>query len=233
MTTVSIPNILPSPYTPLTEKGFSLGSSGTKYGPGIKSLTVTSLQKKDIDYTHTGKSIRRFNGYHQWLVDITYNPMLWEDFQHIYSFLLEKRGSRSTFFVELPQYASQTITDTLYVNSSGYSAGATQLEVEDHATLAPGDFINVDYSDNHLQQKAYMITRTETTTDYTGTPPASGFKRIHISPGLARAIKPTDVLAIEYRNPKILVRQKEDVREYSLDEDNLYTFSLKLEEALY
>ena len=90
-------------------------------------------------------------------------------------------------------------------------------------------------STDSLHTKAYRVTRVMTSALYwaglTGNdiPTDTAERGIYFTPNLQR-----DVAAgknIIYKNPKIRVILKNDVQEYSLGTNNLYTFSLNLEEA--
>ena len=95
-------------------------------------------------------------------------------------------------------------------------------------------FTITDNTDS-LHTKAYRVTRVMTTGLYwaglTGNdiPTDTAERGIYFTPNLQR-----DVLAgktIVYHQPKIRVILNKDIQEYSLGTNNLYTFSLSLEEA--
>ena len=65
--------------------------------------------------------------------------------------------------------------------------------------------------------KAYIVTQVVDSTDIT------------ITPGLAKAV--TGGATLDFADPKIKVIQTSDTREYSLNVNNLYTFSLNVEEV--
>ena len=64
--------------------------------------------------------------------------------------------------------------------------------------------------------KAYIVTQVNSST-------------LTITPGLAKAV--TGGASLDFADPKIKVIQTSDNREYGLSVDNLYSFSLKLEEV--
>ena len=109
----------------------------------------------------------------------------------------------------------------IVLNRSNYSGGTNGYP-------SPGDLftINSGLSSNH--KKAYMVTRTETSSTYTGSAPASGSARIHFTPGLQKAIASGDDFV--FKNPLIKVIAR-DTQEYSLNTNNLYSFNLQLEEV--
>ena len=75
-----------------------------------------------------------------------------------------------------------------------------------------------------------MVTRVENSTDYqTGTvQPSSAQVKIYFSPGLSRAVGTGDDFL--FHNPLIKVVAK-DTQQYSIDTNNLYKYSLSLEEV--
>jgi hypothetical protein len=72
----------------------------------------------------------------------------------------------------------------------------------------------------------------ETASTYqTGTTaPGATQRRIWTQPPISRAV--SSGATINFVNPKFRVVQKGDTMEYDLDTDNLYQFSLSLEEIL-
>ena len=82
-----------------------------------------------------------------------------------------------------------------------------------------------------LHTKLYRVTRVETPTNNQSSAPSlsSSRIRVHFTPSLRRN---TYVGAnINFHDPKPRVFLSSDVQEYSTSVDNLYSFSLKLEEA--
>ena len=76
-----------------------------------------------------------------------------------------------------------------------------------------------------------MVSRVETNADYlAGTAqPGSSQVRIHFTPGLSKLIGSGDDFI--FHNPLVRVVSVSDSLQYSLDNNNLYSFSLNLEEA--
>lgn len=181
-----------------------------------------------------------------------------EEFEPINTFLLQRRGALNPFFVSLPQYRlprntafsswvqeSGGSTNNLHVvtsaaaNSTG-AAGSTSLlltasdyTVASDGTPLPGDLFTIDGT-NSNHKKTYQVTRVETNADYylvnsSPTRPTTNQVRIHFTPGLAKAVVAGDDLI--FNDPKIKVIITGDVQEYALSVDNLYAFSLSLEEV--
>ncbi len=114
------------------------------------------------------------------------------------------------------------------------SAGSTSFLIDGMSSSDPkvGDLFTITDSADSNHTKAYMVTRIETNSTYntaTSPQPASDERVLHFTPGLQRAVSDNSV--INFHNPKIRVLMTSDVQEYSLNADNLYSFSLNLEEA--
>ena len=196
-------------------------SSASDKGPGFKSVKFSSKQKVMRSRTNSGRIIQRSHAYHNWDIGITYNPLTLEEFEGIYAFLLEKRMKLEPFYVQLPQYRGQS-SSTTTVNAPGTDttipAGSTTVNLTSgHATnCSVGDLFTFDDDNNSNHKKAYKII-------------AIKFNIIHISPPLSKAV--SDGADVVLQNPLIKVIQKGDVQEYSLNTNNLYRFSLNLEEV--
>jgi hypothetical protein len=80
---------------------------------------------------------------------------------------------------------------------------------------------------SHL--KMYKVTQVETNTVYNSTRPAVTERIIHFMPGLQKQTLNNSVL--NFHNPLMRVVLASDVQQYDLNTNNLYSFSLKLEEA--
>lgn len=103
-----------------------------------------------------------------------------------------------------------------------------------HGLPKPGDFFTVSDNSDTLHTKMYRVVRVESQVDYqTGLQPATvgtaELARLHISPALQRNLY--DNAALVFHDPKMRVVMSSDVQEYKVNTKNLYSFSLKLEEA--
>lgn len=233
-------NVLPDPNNTLGNAGQVAGSAG----PGYASVSVTSEQPMLRDRTNSGRILARSVAGHKWKINISYNPMTRADFEPVYTFLLQRRGPLNPFFVSLPQYrVPRDSTFATYAAStnleaiSGVTAGATSALIgrsgysnTTNKTPLPGDLFTLNAT-NSNHKKAYMVTRVETTADYqaSATQPSSTQVRIHFTPGLSKAIVAGDDFV--FHNPLVKVVMTGDVQEYSLNTNNLYSFSLNLEEV--
>ena len=231
-------NILPDPNNSIGSAGQASGTSG----PGFASVSITSEQPYLQSKTNSGRLLARAVAYHQWKIKITYNPMTRAEFEPIYNFLLQRRGPLNPFYVSLPQYrtpqnsnfATHSASNNLKATAD-YAAGSTIMTLDGanytisaDGTPSVGDMFTIDGT-NSNHTKTYMVTRIETPTDYTGTAPATDNVRIHFVPGLAKAVSNND--DVVFNNPLIKVVRAGNVEEYSLNTENLYSFSLNLEEV--
>jgi len=243
-------NILPDPNNSIGAGGQSLSSaSGGQEGAGFASVKLSSEHQISNTRTNSGKLISRESGAQKWKISITYNPMTREEFEPIYSFLLQKRGQLSPFFVSLPQYKNpqkadfltfleSTTPNKVFSNNSEVYAGQTQMTIDndDYTStnarrLTAGDLFTVGDSNNLTHTKVYQITRVEIDGNSLtpGTVNDTTDQRISFIPALQHNIP--DNTVINLQNPLFKVVMKSNIQEYQLNSENLYTFSLELEEA--
>lgn len=214
--------ILPNPSNKISSTGAQDNVNGE--GPGYASVQVTGKFPVYRDQTNSGTHIARSAGTSTWEVSIEYNPMTRAEFAPIYAFLLEKQGGLKPFYVPLPQY--NTFTTTLTA-ASGATTGATSIVIDATTSYpSPGDMFTFDEPSNHT--KAYKVTRVDSTTGTGNTPPTSGQARLSFAPALRKTV--TGNASLIFNAPKIKVIQK-DIIQYSLGTNNLYSFSLQLEEV--
>jgi len=213
MTFASFLDILPDPIHGIDASG----APGATKGPGFARVKLTSVEPS----MKSSSAEYDLVSYHKWKVNLTYNPMTRDAFDPIYSFLMQKRNTLEPFYVELPQFASQTLTGIIV--SSGGGLGDTTLSVSGTGISAGSMFL--------LREKGYLITRVETASEYSSSWPAppAGNSRIHITPPLQEIVTWPDGLT--FVNPYLKVVQVGDTVSSMLDTHNLYSFSLELEEA--
>lgn len=234
-------DILPDPIISIGEAGQAGGTAGQ----GFAKVSLTKPDIVDVDRTIFGRTISRRQKYPMWQVQLNYNPMTKEQFDPIYSFLLEKQNGLRPFFVVLPQYrlpkdvdfANYVQSTNTITTTSSALAGYTYMEIEDtegvtEGTNIPkfGDLFHIEDSNDSFHTKAYMVDRVETSGSNV-TPPTTGSIRVHFSPALQRNV--ANGALVEFNSPKLFVRQVGNVQEYALDNAGLYNFSLKLEEVSY
>lgn len=243
-------DILPDPNIGITDAGFEGDTANPGMtGQAFASVKLTEDTQMKQDRTISGKLIRRSPRASRWLIDITYNPMTREQFDPVYNFLLQKRGSMTPFYVRLPQYAApqdpkweaHCISKGGYSESGGtlYAGGSTFIELWEYTAWTSNDysvtglptsgdiFTLGDYY-NDLTTKAYMVTHVETHDNYT-TIPTNQCVRVHFTPPLQ--VEQGVNNKAWFINPLFYVVQRSDLVEYSLGNNNLYRFKLSLEEA--
>ena len=267
MTTFSVlSNVLPDPNYKIGTAGESLTTGSP--GPGFASVKLTNDQKMMVTRTNSQRLIARSTAGQKWKVDINYHPMTRDEFEPVYTFLLQQKGPLTPFFISLPQYRvsrnaawhTNFVAKTFsfgggtpnayqFTTTGGGTAGTSVLKInvgehpqytgEDYTTATnaelktprPGDMITLDAS---AHKKAYLITGVETLVNYrtsqTIMPTNSRDIKLTVSPPFVKNV--THPSTVQFSNPLIKVVQPKPVAEYSLNTDNLYSFSLKLEEYL-
>ena len=240
-----IQNTLPDPSNPISYAGSSkTTNTGSAAGPGYASVQLTSEQPTLRDRTNSGRILARAIAAHKWKIAIKYNPMTQTEFDPIYSFLLNRRGGMNPFFVSLPQYSapkdatfaassftSQTAAGTASAGAIVISTTTNSYNSTTNGTPRPGDLFTINSPTNSNHLKAYMVTRVESYDDYQAnlSQPSTSQLRVYFTPGLSKSVAIGDSLV--FTNPKIKVILSNDVQQYSLNANNLYEYSLNLEEV--
>ena len=230
-------NRLPDPAFNIAPDGSTTNAGAGDFGPGFKSVRFTSEQPVSMTRTNSGRVITRAIVGHHWKIEISYNPMTRAEFEPIYNFLEERRGRLKPFFVVLPQYSSpQTASGGTISTSGTISSGATNFLVQGSSVsglnLGRGDMITFNDSSNSNHLKAYKIVRVHTATNKLSSDSAldqTNERRYYVSPPIEKEI--TSGSTVVYTNPLIRVINTKDIVEYDLGTNNLYQFSLSLEEA--
>lgn len=234
-------DLLPDPVNKINTAGAS-DSSGSP-GPGFAKVKFSSNNQVQVSRTISGRGVTASPSSHNWSFSLSYNQLTKEDFDPVSTFLESRRGRLYPFYVILPQhsapkdtaFASWCLSNLSGITVSGlHNAGVSQILVGGFSTgdPSPGDFITLTDANDYNHKKAYKIVRVETTTNYkAGTiQPSPTQRRLSIVPPLTRATSSGAV--VNFINPKFRVIQQGDTVEYDLDTDNLYQFSVNLEEIL-
>ena len=233
-------NRLPDPNWGVNEAGNAHVSSFVE-GPGFASVSFTSNQPVALTRTNSGRATTRSIAGHNWKINISYNPMTRAQFEPIYNFLQEKRGRLKAFEVVLPQYDSPqtaiTVTSGSQLIVDGLiTAGAPFFKADNHShtsngSLKPGDMINFSDGANANHKKVYQITRVLNNSDYLtgGTRPAADERLYYVTPSIEKSVANNSLIVST--NPIFRVIQSSDIVTYSLNTNNLYEFSLSLEEV--
>jgi hypothetical protein len=234
-------DILPDPINKITDQG-DIDPTGVA-GPGFSAINFISNGETQVSRTNSGRGVHRDQEVQYWSFSIKYHPMFRFQFDPVDAFLASRNARRDPFFVVLPQYskpknaifASFAETNTIR-NKGGYESGITSMMLDCGgnfpAYASPGDMFTITDTSNTNHLKAYKVTRVETNARYQAstTQPELNEMRIHFSPPLTRNLADNSV--INFIKPKFRVIARSDLREYSLDTNNLYQFSLDLEEIM-
>ena len=242
-TFTSFLDVLPSPDKPIGIAGQSLstGSGGTE-GPGYASVTFSSEAPIQMSRTNSGRVLTRSIAGHKWNINITYNPMTRDQFEPVYSFLLEKNGRLNPFYIQLPQHmlsrntAFATANPTITTATTG-SKGAGYILTAGHNTTEttqpqPGDMFTISDTNDSLHTKAYRVTRVMGNGTYNSaihSQPTTAQRIVYFTPHLQRDV--SSGATCDFSGPTLRVLLKNDVQSYKLGTNNLYEFSLQLEEA--
>lgn len=234
-------DILPDPTNPIGISGQALATnSGGTNGPGFASVEFSSEAPIQVSRTNSGRVLTRAIAGHKWKIQISYNPMTRDQFEPVYNFLLEKNGRLNPFFVKLPQQANSrnaafTSANPTITTATTAAAGTGFLLQAGHSTTEatqpqPGDMFTITDSNDSLHTKAYRVTRVLSNATYQsgGTQPSTSQRLVYFTPHLQRAV--AQGATCDY-TPLIRVMQTADVQQYSLGTNNLFSFSLSLEEA--
>ena len=249
MATYSFSTRLPDPGFKRHFSGANEVSGAGDLGPGFASVSVTSDQNVMLKRTNSQRVIAKAVAGHKWTIEIRYHPMTEAEFRPVSAFLEAKRGALTPFFVALPQYNTPSnsawVTDLgnhNFTAASTHSAGATKIEITGSSSYTvnaqstdiplPGEVFTIADSSDTNHKKVYMITHVETPALYEAgtTAPGTNNLRLGINPPLVRDVSTNGTLT--FINPLFQVIMPSAVRKYSLNTDNLYSFSLKLEEYL-
>jgi len=197
--------------------------------PGFKTVSVTSTSPIMKSRTNSGKLITRYASYHRFDFSVSYHKLQKSQFMPLYTFLLEKQGSLKPFFVEMPQY--QGAGGNLTLASTG-TAGDVSLTVSlgtDGVAPALGDLFTIEDSSNSNHTKSYMVNKIETYEEYRAAQPAEDEINIYFTPPLSNSISSGSTIIFD--RPLVKVINKSDKQQYTIDQDNLYSIKLSLEEA--
>lgn len=232
-TFTSFSDLLPDPNNKINTAGVSdvAGSAG----PGFAQVKFRSNNQVQVSRTISGRGVTASPGFHNWEFDINYNPMTRAEFEPVSTFLEGRQGRLRPFFVILPQhsqpqnaaFAANTVTA-----AANTAAGSPSLLIAGVVSgePTPGDFFTINDPADVNHKKTYKVTRVETESTYQvgTTPPTSTQRRIWTQPPISRAV--ASGATVTFVNPRFRVIQKSDTVEYDLNTDNLYQFSLSLEE---
>jgi len=222
---MTIQLVLPDPDYGIT----AAGEEGGTLGQPFASVKLSLSQPDEYDRGIRGRLIHRNNKTYAWNIGITYNPMTRAQFSPIYNFLMEKYGSHKPFYVALPQYkqpynTSFDVIPDLPLAVSALAGGQTDLKCTYDGTAnkpTQGDMFNIVDPTNTQHTQVYMVCKASNV----GTTLTINF--------VPRIRNITDIsnTTIRFNSPLFKVIQTQDIQEYSLGNNNLYSFSLRLQET--
>jgi len=164
------------------------------------------------------------------------------EFDPVSTFLESRRGRLNPFYVILPQHAAPknaafaAYAATNTITASETPAGSPTLMLNGPSVISgspsPGDFFTITDGTDVNHKKAYKVLRVEDNDTYQvgSLRPTTSQRRVWTQPPMSRAVAAS--ATVNFINPRFRVTQKGDTMEYDLDTDNLYQFSLSLEEIL-
>ncbi len=185
---------------------------------GFKTVALSSKQDRQTFRTNSGRLITNYNSAHIWKATISYNEITKEQFDIIYTFLLRMQTERTAFYVKMPHWNQETeianiaTTEDILPGSGQFFYGST-------VTSNPGQYFNVEDPKNPQHVKTYMYTGREGGGDILTTPSMQYF----VNTGAV----------LNFTDVKLrVVLEKQATISYTVNQDNLYKLSLKVEEAL-
>jgi hypothetical protein len=141
------------------------------------------------------------------------------EFDLIYTFLLNKRGGLIPFLISLPQYIIPK-DPALTVNPESDGVILAGVSILPFTTVGGdptiGDMFTINDPTDSAHTKAYIVTGVDA-------------GEIKCSPPIAREI-PNDTELV-FIDPLMRVIFTGEVEEYNLNTNNLFSFSLNVEEA--
>ena len=243
MAFTSFQTILPDPNNGVGIAGNPSTTTADK-GPGFASVNISSGTPIQVTRTNSGRLISRSAAGHKFEMKIEYNPMTREQFEPVYSFLIQQNGRLNPFFVQLPQqYTSRSSTFATYAASNTISTVGTLTQGSDYMVQAGhsssqttnpqlGDMFTITDTNDSLHKKSYRVTRVMVRDNHHSgihTNPSTTQRIVYFHPPLQRTVASGQT--INYDKPLFRVIQKNDIQSYSLGTNNLFSFSLDLEEA--
>lgn len=186
---------------------------------GFKSVQLISKQPRQTFRSRSGRVITAHTASHMWEVKVSYNELTKDQFTTIYAFLMARQVDRRPFYIRLPQLSQSLRTN--YTVETGVNAGDNKVAHSSLATTAiPGDFFNIQDTENPRHLKTYMYVGQDSQTS-----------QFLISPSFQYYVNP-NTSTIVFDDVKVRAQLKGSDIAYSIDQNNLYKLNLSLEEAL-
>jgi len=119
-------------------------------------------------------------------------------------------------------------------HSGGGIAPVPSQTASSHNGPVPGDMLTFNDTNDTTHTKAYLVTTVETQTNNQSGSADNSIEtdqwRLAVTPPLAKNI--SNHAAVTFYYPKVKVVMPQPLSAYTLNKDNLYSFSLRLEEHL-
>jgi len=199
--------------------------SGTFPTTNFKSMNWQSNNNIVTTETLTNKVFSKDIGGHYWSLTLKSTALTRSDFDPVWAFLVQQKGSFDTFTLVPPDISS---TKGTFSNSSGTnlpiassaSEGATSVFVtpSGSGTLKTGDLIKFA---NH--DKVYILTSDVTLSNAVTA-------QLDIFPGLNVAL--TGGVNSTTENVPMKVRLNNDVQTYKTDINNVFDYEIDVRESL-
>lgn len=206
----------------LPDPGFISGA------PGANTVSLEADSPIGFSYTNAGVGKARALTAHRWKFRLTYPPMIEQEFNLFYPFILKLQGRLTLFDVCLPNYYMPkdgwvsediTISANAQIGSSTIStSGWKDYSVDQNGPeLKIGDVIQFP----ETSTKVYVVTGVSAT----GTT-----RNINIVPNLVAPCAAGEEVRVN--NVLFRVRLSSDTIDYSLALNRLYSTSLSVEESI-
>lgn len=192
--------------------------------PVAKDANIGSDQTTIVTKTTSGRiQARQIDG-QKFTISLSYPPMTRANFAPIKAFIMKQRSRLNTFTVIPPTVsdAQGSATGTISVNGAT-SAGATTCTIDGMANSTNGILKAGDYVKFASHEKVYMAVEDLNSN-------GSGSGTLTFEPPL-RVDVANDVV-LTYDDVPFFVRLSSDVQEYSIAENNLYTYEVDLIESI-
>jgi hypothetical protein len=192
--------------------------------PVAKSADIRSQQRTIVSVTTSGrKQARQIDG-QRFAITLNFPPMTRAEFAPIKAFIMKQRSQLNNFTVIPPivSNAQGSASGTISVNGA-LSAGVTTAEIDGMAISTSGILKAGDYFRFTGQEKVYMAVED---LDSDG----SGEGTLTFEPPLRTLVADNNVLI--YDDVDFTVSLVNDVQEYNLGVQNLYSYEIDVAESL-
>lgn len=192
--------------------------------PQAKDASIGSDQTTIVTKTTSGRvQTRQIDG-QKFTIKLSFPPMSRANFAPIKAFIMKQRSRLNTFTIIPPviSNAQGVATGTISVNGA-ISAGVTTCTIDGMATSTNDILKAGDYIKFASHEKVYMAVEDLNSN-------GSGSGTLTFEPPLREDVANNTVLT--YDNVPFFVRLANDVQEYSIITNDLYSYEVDLIESL-